>query len=193
MRNRYGRTGRTQRFGSGLLALALLGASCAGSNEVPGNGDAVPTTSSTEAVGASATSTTVPAEEAVVVAAYEDFWDAYLEAADPMDPSHPVLAEHAVNPQLERLQKSFLSRRSSGEVIRGTLDLAPEVVSVNGGTARLRDCYADSTGVYDVETGERKDTPTGVRHRVTAEMVLDGAVWKVGDITREGDGCDRPA
>jgi hypothetical protein len=191
MRNRYGRTGRTQRFGSGLLALALLGASCAGSNEVPGNGDAVPTTAAPE--GVDTTATTVPAEEAAVVAAYEDFWEAYLEAADPMDPSHPVLAEHAVNPQLERLQKSFLSRRSSGEVIRGTLDLAPEVVSVNGGTARLRDCYADSTGVYDVETGERKDTPTGVRHRVTAEMVLDGAVWKVGDITREGDGCDRPA
>lgn len=74
-------------------------------------------------------------------------------------------------------------------MIRGTLHLAPQVVSIDGGTAVVRDCYADSTGVYDAETGERKDTPTGVRHDITAAMVLDGATWKVSDITREGDEC----
>ncbi len=180
-------TVRTHRLGTCLVLLALLVA-CGGSGASEG-GSAPSTTEPTNGEG-NATSTTVPLEEAAVVAAYEDFWDAYLEAADPMDPAHPVLAEHAVKPQLERLQRSFLARRSSGEVIRGTLDLAPEVISVDGGTARVADCYADSTGVYDAKTGGRKDTPSGVRHRITAEMVLDGAVWKVSDITREGDGCD---
>ncbi len=178
----------TYRYGACLVVLALLLAGCGGSDA--SEGDSVPSTTEPTNGEGNATSTTVPLEEAAVVAAYEDFWDAYLEAADPMDPAHPILAEHAVNPQLERLQRSFLARRSSGEVIRGTLDLAPELISVEGGTARVADCYADSTGVYDAETGERKDTPSGVRHRITAEMVLDGAVWKVSDITREGDGCD---
>ncbi len=178
----------THRFGTCLVLLALLVTGCGGSDASVD--DSVPsTTESTNGEG-NATSATSSPEGAAVVAAYEDFWDAYLEAADPMDPAHPVLAEHAVNPQLERLQRSFLARRSSGEVIRGTLDLAPELISVEGGTARVSDCYADSTGVYDAETGERKDTPSGVRHRITAEVVLDGAVWKVSDITREGDGCD---
>jgi hypothetical protein len=179
----------THRLGTCLVLLALLVAGCGGSDASEGKGAPSPT----EPTGGGdrvATSTTGPTEEAAVVAAYKSFWDAYLEAADPMDPVHPVLAEHVVNPQLERLQRSFLARRSSGEVIRGTLDLAPEVVSVEGGTARVADCYADSTGVYDAKTGDRKDTPSGVRHRITAEMVLDGAVWKVSDITREGDGCD---
>ncbi len=179
----------THRLGICLIPLALMVAGCGGSDT--SEGDSAPSVTEPTSGGTGiATSTTSPPEEVVVVAGYQDFWDAYLEAADPMDPAHPVLAEHAVNPQLERLQRSFLARRSSGEVIRGTLDLAPEVMRVEGGTARVADCYADSTGVYDAETGERKDTPSGVRHRITAEMVLDGAVWKVSDITREGDGCD---
>ncbi len=179
----------THRLGTCLVLFALLVAGCGGSDA--SEGDTAPSVTEPDSGGnGNATSTTSSPEGAAVVAAYEDFWDAYLEAADPMDPAHPVLAEHAVNPQLERLQRSFLARRSSGEVIRGTLDLAPELISVEGGTARVSDCYADSTGVYDAETGERKDTPSGVRHRITADVVLDGAVWKVSDITREGDGCD---
>ena len=169
-----------------LIVLALVLGACGGGAADPSAG---PSSRPTTDFPAAVTTSTVLPEEAAVVSAYREFWEAYLEAADPMDPENPVLAEHAVNPQLERLQRGFLSRRSSGEVIRGTLDLAPEVVSIDGGTAVVSDCYADSTGVYDAETGERKDTPTGVRHDITAEMVLDGASWKVSDITREGDEC----
>ena len=178
---------RPQVHGPGLLALALTFAACAAGDD-PSGTSAAPTAPTTTAP-APATSSITPPEEEAVEAAYREFWDAYLEAADPMDPSDPVLAEHAVNPQLERLQGSFLARRSSGEVIRGTLDLAPSVERVEGGTAFVSDCYADSTGVYDAESGERKDTASGVRHEITSELVLDGAVWKVRDITREGEGC----
>ena len=178
---------RTHTFGPGLLALTLTVGACSG-GEDPDGALAAPTAPTTAP--APDTSSTTPPEEEAIEAAYREFWGAYLEAADPMDPSDPVLAEHAVNPQLERLQRSFLARRSSGEVIRGTLDLAPKVERVEGGTALVIDCYADSTGVYDAESGERKDTASGVRHEITAELVLDGAVWKVRDITREGEGCE---
>lgn len=120
---------------------------------------------------------------------YRAFWDAYLAAADPMDPQNPLLEQHAVGIQLETIQKAFLARRAGGEVIRGTLDLAPRVVSVVGDKAAVRDCYLDNTGVYDAATGTRKDTATGVRHLVTATIQLDGGAWKVGDLKKEGDGC----
>ena len=62
--------------------------------------------------------------------------------------------------QLETLERAFLARQANGEVIRGTLDLAPACVSVVGDTATVRDCYLDNTGIYDAETGERHDTAT---------------------------------
>ena len=129
-------------------------------------------------------------DEQVVLDAYVAFWnDGYLAAADPMDPTNPALAAHATGEQLETLESAFLARQANGEVIRGTLDLAPRVVSVVGETATVRDCYLDNTGIYDAVTGERHDTATGVRHLVTATLVLEDETWKVSDLTQEGDGC----
>ena len=120
---------------------------------------------------------------------YRAFWDAYVAAADPMDPLSTRLAEHATGTELETVRKAFVARRSGGEVIRGAFDLAPRVVSVVGQSATVRDCYLDNTGVYDAGTGTRKDTATGVRHLITASLVLDGSAWKVSDLKKEGDGC----
>ena len=106
-----------------------------------------------------------------------------------MDPRNPVLADVATNGELEQLQRAFLARQSAGEVIRGTLDLAPTVQSVTGSSATVTDCYADHTGIYDAASGARKDQDSGVRHQVTVQLVLDGSTWKVSNITREGDGC----
>ena len=122
--------------------------------------------------------------------AYVAFWnDGYLEAADPMDPTHPALAAHATDGQLETLERAFLARQANGEVIRGTLDLDPRVVAVVGDTATVRDCYLDNTGVYDAETGERHDTASGTRRLITATLVVEGETWKVSDLEQEGDGC----
>ena len=72
---------------------------------------------------------------------------------------------------------------------RGTLDLAPRVVSVVGDSATVRDCYLDNTGVFDAATGDRHDTATGVRHLITATLVVEDGSWKVSDLAQEGDGC----
>lgn len=164
-------------------AIALM-AACS-----PGGGDTPTSTSSPRTSSSASSSTTVTADEATVLSGYRSFWDAYLAAANPMDPQNPVLAQHATGKQLETIQRAFLARRAGGEVIRGTLDLAPRVVSVVGDKAGVRDCYLDNTGVYDAATGARKDTASGVRHLVTASMQLDGGEWKVSDLKKEGDGC----
>lgn len=137
----------------------------------------------------SQTTTTVADPEQEVLDAYDAFWDGYLDAADPMNPEHPVLAEVATGDELRQLRGAFLARRSAGEVIRGELELAPEVVEADGTNATVRDCYLDRTGIYDAASGQRKDSESGVRHLVTVRLVREGEAWKVATITREGDGC----
>ncbi len=158
--------------------IALLGA-CAGS----GN-KTIGATSRTS----DSTTTTKP-QDREVLDAYRAFWTAYLAAADPMDPLSSRLSDHATGSELETVRKAFVARRSGGEVIRGVMDLAPRVLSVLGGTAAVRDCYLDNTGIYDAANGARKDTPTGVRHLITASLVREADAWKVSDLKREGDGC----
>jgi hypothetical protein len=168
-----------------LVALGGIG-SCADDDQAGEPDRTTSTASSSETTG----TTEAPDDEQVVLDRYVAFWnDGYLAAADPMDPTHPALAEHATGEQLETLERAFLARQTNGEVIRGTLDLAPRVVSVVGDTATVRDCYLDNTGIYDAATGERRDTATGVRHLITATLVREDGDWKVSDLTQEGDGC----
>src|SRR4051794_35188591 len=110
--------------------VALLPVSCSKS----GNGKVDPaiTTTTTSMTPTTTATTTTSSPQQAVVAAYRAFWDGYLKAADPMDPRNPVLAQVATGDELQQLQKAFLARQSAGEVIRGTLALAPVAGSVNG-------------------------------------------------------------
>lgn len=164
------------------LSAALLGA-------CNGDGTASPTTTTTtQAKSNTTTSLGDPAEEAALQA-YRAYWDAYLKSADPMDPENPLLVEHSTGPALEAVQKAFLALKSAGKVIRGQLDLAPRLVTVDGDTATVRDCYGDTTGVYDAATGARQDQPSGQRHLVTATLRLVSGTWKVERLADEGLGC----
>lgn len=176
--------GGIRPIGIALSALVALGVLSACADD---EGASTTTTASTS----TDDSTTTPiGEDQQVLDAYISFWnDGYLAAADPMDPTSPALAAHATGEQLETLERAFLARQTNGEVIRGTLDLQPRVVSVVGDTATVRDCYLDNTGVFDAVTGERHDTATGVRHLITATLVVEDNTWKVRDLEREGDGC----
>jgi hypothetical protein len=167
----------------GLVStVAVIGAACSS-----GGGGAATTTTLRQTT--SSTTSTAPASEQEVVDAYRAFWDAYLAAADPMDPLSARLSDHATGTELETVRAAFVARRSGGEVIRGSFDLAPRVVSIVGDSATVRDCYLDNTGIYDAATGVRKDTATGVRHLITAALVRDGTAWKVSELKQEGDGC----
>ena len=165
-----------------LSMIAVLTAACSS------GGDGATTTTTLSQSPTSTTSTLPPAEQEVADA-YRAFWDAYLASADPMDPLSTRLSDHATGTELETVRTAFIARRSGGEVIRGSFELAPRVVSVVGDTATVRDCYLDNTGIYDAATGTRKDTPTGVRHLITATLVREGGAWKVSDLRKEGDGC----
>jgi hypothetical protein len=161
--------------------VALLAGGCSSS----GGGASTTTTTTSSA----APTTTTNSAGQQVEAGYRSFWDAYLQAADPMNPTNPVLAAHASGDELQQVQTAFAEHFAKGEVIRGRLDLSPHVQSVDGTTATVSDCYGDSTHVFDATTGQQKD-PAGDNHfQITATLVLDAGTWKITTIKKEGEGC----
>jgi hypothetical protein len=165
--------------------LTVVFAACSSDDE-PSAG---PSSTTTAASAPTSTATTAPDPQAAAVSAYRAFWASYLAAADPMNPEDPRLADHATGEELKNVRSAFLAFRSAGHVIRGTFELAPQVVSFDGSSAQIRDCYDDATGVFAAATGARQDVDDPRRHQVTAKVVnIDGA-WKVTTITNEGLGC----
>ena len=189
--SRLSRFGVGAHLAKGVTSLRALGV-CVGA-VVPvvggcgGRSDPTPLPSTTVTIPASTTTTSDPT--APVLAGYRSFWDAYLQAADPMDPTHPVLAAHASGDELRQVQQTFAGHFQRGEVIRGTLDLRPRVTAQTESTATVTDCYGDSTHVFDTATGRQKDPPESVRYLVTATMAVEGGVWKVTAMKKEGEAC----
>ena len=169
-----------------VTAIALLTAllvACSGDDDTAGS-----STSTTEA--AEVTSTTA-AVDADVLAAYRGFWDAYLTAADPMDPAHPDLEQYATGASLDRVREAFADHFAKGEVIRGSVDLAPEIEQLDDENATVRDCYLDQTHIFDSATGEQIDEPGEAAFEIVAVLVLDGGAWKVSTLDKVADGCER--
>ena len=170
-----------------LLGFAALAAGLAGcsSEDEP---SAEPETSTTTASTTPTTQTSIPAHGEEAVAAYRAFWQDFLAAGDPIDPQSPRLAEHATGEQLASVRNSFLAAKGAGHVLRGTLNLAPRVVSAEATTVVISDCYDDQTGLYSPD-GVRQDKEDPRRHLITATVTLVDGAWKVAAVKHEGDGC----
>lgn len=173
-------------LGGGVLAAVLL-ASCSSDGSPAAERET--TTTSTVTTTSSSTTTTTLEPQAAAVAAYRAFWQDFLAVGAVMNPEDPRLADHATGEQLAAVRKSFLAGKAAGNVIRGTLDLAPKVVNADATTVALSDCYGDQTGLYNAATGAREDKETQVRLLVTATVTLVDGVWKVASVKHEGDGC----
>ena len=152
-----------------------------------GRGDASTNRSSTTTT-ASVTTTTDP-RQAAAVESYRAFWSDYIAAGDPVDPNSPRLRDHATGDELQHVVSAFLSYKAAGEVLRGTIDLAPVVVKVDAGAVTIRDCYANHILRYDAATGQPKGTGRPDRTLVTVTLAEDGGVFKVSNLTHESDGC----
>lgn len=145
-----------------------------------------PVTTSTTSI---ATSTTLSDRESAAIDGYRKFWTAYFAAADPMNPNDPALSAHATGEELGQVKSGFLARKSAGQVIRGTIDLAPHVVSSTDNEANISDCYFDHSQHFDASTGKPVDAADTERQSITAKMQLVDGKWKVASIHHEGSGC----
>jgi hypothetical protein len=139
-----------------------------------------------------ATTSTLPADQAAVAAAWRHYWDIYIAVGGEMHLPDARLAQVATGQELRTLGGAFLASASEGEVFRGTIDLDAKVLSVEGSTATLRDCYLSHILGYDAKSNQPRGPESGQRRLVTVTLVLDGGVWKVSGIRHEGDGCTGP-
>ena len=161
-------------------AFALLVTACShGSGH--STADASPTTTAN-------TSTTV-SRDAEVIAAWRRYWDVYIAVGGDVHMPDARLATVASGDELKALGASFLSAQASGQVLRGSIDLDPRVVTIASSESVLRDCYMSHIVVVDRTTGSPVGAQRGERTLVTATLVRQDGKWLVASIRHDGDGC----
>jgi len=179
---------------AGTAALLVLPA-CSGSKS---EADPGPSTSPFPAPSGTQRSTlrtaTTPNPNEQLVGAERAFWDLYLQLGARTGPFNSAttrarLSERAMGSELAKLHDVFQGNATAGYVVKGTIDIAPTVVSIAGGTAQVRDCYDDKTGLYRASDGKRIDTDDSRRHKVLMTFKRENGVWKVSAIKEEGLGC----
>lgn len=183
------RNRRTWR--SGLLALGLGLVLTSGCSD-DGGGDALSdpastptstsTSTSTSTTSTSTTSTTVE-PEAELIGRYQSFWEARFQAnQSPPDPDDPALADFATGEQLSNVVAETRSNLESGLAFRRPTDQARRsqvnVVSLEGDTATLQDCYVNDGIVYRPATGEIVNDGVAT-HSVRGTMQRLEGVWKL--------------
>jgi hypothetical protein len=131
-------------------------------------------------------------QEAAVAHDYAKFWDTYIGFGGRTgefkpDEAKTMLGGVSTGKEYEKLFNYFQLNRAKGLVLRGRPESAPKLdITVEGqDRATVKDCMADTGGIYKADTGERVDTPTQGRKLVTAHMVLETGVWKVESVGGE--------
>ena len=141
-----------------------------------------------------------PAElAAAILGAYTAFWESYWEAArQPVNPGHPGIGRHSVEPLRSRTVGVLLGRAAEGVALRLPGDHgAGRVVHIEGwgpDSAEVLDCFVDTAVLYEVSTGRvRNDEQATVVH--LALLRREGGTWRVVEIfeqaihTGRTDGC----
>lgn len=172
-----------------LAIVAGFGAAGCSSSASP---KAAPT-EATASASSQATSTTLDPATQAVLDAYHRYWQTYIAVGSEMKLPDPRLAEVATGEALRTLGGAFLADRTDGHVLRGTIDLAPEVMERTSGSALVRDCYASHIVVVDAASGRALGSERPDRVLVTVTLVPEAGTWKVAGIRHEGDGCAAPA
>ena len=176
------------------VGLLLVTSGCRGNGGDPEAATSTTDVSTTTSTPPSSSTTVLDPVRAEILAAYQAFWDDFRAAADPMNPAHPRLELHATGRQLAHLRTRFTTLRGERIVIRGSIDLAAKVASIEGDKAVLEDCHdASKLLKYDVRSGELRDTVDERRSFFQVEMERTSGGWKVENAVQVRMGCEPPA
>jgi hypothetical protein len=157
--------------GAVIVIAALAAFGCDGSSDQPTASPSEPVSaagSTTDSVDESSPTppapTASPSERATdpvaeaVLDAYQGYWDAILAANDPPDENHPGLKRYATGAAYESVFNAAQTNRLAGRALRLPTNSVSghrvEVVSIDGDTARVRDCTVNDGLVVDVDTGD---------------------------------------
>jgi hypothetical protein len=117
------------------------------------------------------------------IGAYRGMWAAYERAGVEANPDDPELARYATGDALSTLEGGLKGMRSRDQVAKGSVVLAPEVISLSPADVpsevEIRDCADTSKALlYRREGGLVNDVPGGHR-QVLATVKATNGIWKV--------------
>jgi hypothetical protein len=171
------------------FALALTGCSDDGEDAAPESTTAtarrstVESSSTTATPGSTGTSQPSGSVEEQIASRYVAFWEARFAAnQNPPNPDDPRLAEYASGEQLQNVVSETRARRDDGLALRApdpsVTSHNVQVISVEGESAELQDCFVNDGVLYNAATGEIVDDSV-VTRSVSAVLVIEGGVWKL--------------
>lgn len=135
----------------------------------------------------------VNSRSAAVVTAYEAYWTAVLTSSNPPTPGSPLLAQHAVSPELSHARAALTEEARLGQALRGRYEHRTKVVAIRGSAASLTDCLRVEAAVYSVKT-KRVVIPAPPQILpIKISMKFDQGVWKVAEILPGTDTCAKTA
>jgi hypothetical protein len=114
-----------------------------------------------------------------VVRDYQAYWNVFLKAADPANPTSSDLAAHATGEELRRAQAALTARQRAGEAVRGRYEHRTGEVFVTNDQATLSDCLTPYTAVYDAAKGKVKSRDPEQAQPLEVMLKLEGGKWKV--------------
>jgi hypothetical protein len=124
--------------------------------------------------------------------AYRAMWQDMVVAGRTADYESPALAYHASGDALSLLVKGLYNDKQSGVVIKGRLELNPQVTSlipVDGpNEADIVDCSNDSRWLEYKLDGQLADNTPGGRRHVEAIVTKSGGVWRVDKLAVQAVG-----
>jgi hypothetical protein len=174
-----------------LPAAAVVSLSVASACDGHGRRAATTTTRPRATTSTGSTTTLDPkqAQQAAVVAAYQEFWKVWLEANDPPNPDYPKLSEVAAQDELTTVKQAIASKVSNGLATRlpdnPKWNHAVQGVSITPPQALVIDCEVDDSQVLRPATGEIVDAEVETSSLLASLTEIEGR-WRVTSIRVQG-------
>jgi hypothetical protein len=131
------------------------------------------------------------ADEQAMLGQYQQFWQVSGSPLNdvPVNQLRETLSPYAVDPQLSILVGNVESQRAKDIGTYGDVTVRPAVVSMDGATAKIRDCQDTSkSGQLELKSG-RKLTVGVNGSLVNVTMRLVGQTWKVSVVDFASQRC----
>ncbi|MDQ6782635.1 MAG: hypothetical protein M3063_04155 [Actinomycetota bacterium] len=104
----------------------------------------------------------------------------------------PALSDHMVGAELNQVRNYIIGMKAGGLTALGPpVEHRPQVASVTGTTAVVRDCYRSDDHVVDAATHALHDKPGTAVTGAESAMQLDqtSGVWKLASVTKKPELC----
>ncbi|MFD0501855.1 hypothetical protein ACFQ0G_00890 [Streptomyces chiangmaiensis] len=175
-----------------LLAGSLLAlAGCSDS----GSGASSSKPSTTPPAVSPSSHSTVPAEDAAVLAAYASSWDAKTEAYQQASSAGTDVRKYTTFKALADIERNLSAMKKAGQVTTGKPVIHPKVVKVTDAKipkATVADCV-DTTNWTLIDKATKKPVPLPterlIKYVSTATLEKWGTKWMVTEWTAQDQAC----